>query len=268
LGSTSFHSTSTADLNANLELENTRAAIVVGATFTGLGSLVVLEGSELRPQDSATVAVSIVNQGIYDSGTISDSLVASTTVGGFTQSSTGELIVNISGVAPGTFDVLTVSNNAVLDGTLDIDLYNGFLPILGNSFTILETTFGNVGGMFAVEDFPVFNGLTFDVIYNSQSVVLQVVEATFEADFDNDGDVDGEDLTQWEGDLGGPGSDADGDGDSDGADFLIWQQQFGGGVSGITVSQPVPEPSTLMLLCGASFFPRKAFRSRRARKPS
>ena len=51
--------------------------------------------------------------------------------------------------------------------------------MLGNAFTILTTNVGNVGGQFDTELFPIFNNLTFDVIYNPKSVVLQVVNAIF-----------------------------------------------------------------------------------------
>jgi len=69
------------------------------------------------------------------------------------------------------------------------------------------------------------------------------------ADFDLDTDVDGDDLTQWMGDFGGPGSDSDGDGDSDGKDFLDWQKQFTGNLSLQSTLAAVPEPNTSLLLC-------------------
>jgi glucose/arabinose dehydrogenase len=69
------------------------------------------------------------------------------------------------------------------------------------------------------------------------------------SDFDFDGDVDSDDLVQWEGDFGLNGdSDANGDGESSGADFLAWQRQFGSGVSALSASTAVPEPSCIVLL--------------------
>jgi formylglycine-generating enzyme required for sulfatase activity len=70
---------------------------------------------------------------------------------------------------------------------------------------------------------------------------------TFAADFDEDFDVDADDLAQWEGDFGGPGSDADADGDSDGRDVLVWLKQFGSGAQPLAASQSVPEPSSVSL---------------------
>jgi len=75
-----------------------------------------------------------------------------------------------------------------------------------------------------------------------------VATNTFSADFDEDGDVDAADLAQWEGDFGlNAKSDSDLDGDSDGADFLAWQRQFEGGLSTISSSLTVPEPSAFLL---------------------
>jgi hypothetical protein len=76
-----------------------------------------------------------------------------------------------------------------------------------------------------------------------------VAVSFFTADFDRDGDVDANDLTKWQGDYGGPGSDADGDGDSDGADFLAWQRQFTGTLSPpLSTANTVPEPLSTVLL--------------------
>src|SRR5690606_26191610 len=101
---------------------------------------------------------------------------------------------------PGTeFDVLRIepllsSDDALLDGRLVALLMNNFEPTLGNSFTIVETTAGNVIGTFDEEILPVFNGLTLDVVYHPQSVVLEVVEAGLPGDFNFDGSVDAADY--------------------------------------------------------------------------
>jgi len=74
------------------------------------------------------------------------------------------------------------------------------------------------------------------------------MEVVLTADFDLDFDVDEDDLSQWQADYGGPGSDANGDGLSDGTDFLEWQMQFTGNLNLQTTLQAVPEPTT-MILC-------------------
>lgn len=78
------------------------------------------------------------------------------------------------------------------------------------------------------------------------------------ADFNRDGFVDAVDLNAWKTNFGAVGSattqmgDADGDLDIDGADFLVWQRQFGSAASSSANQAAVPEPSALMLACGAS----------------
>ena len=119
--------------------------------------------------------------------------------------------------------------------------------MLGNSFTILTTNAGNVGGPFDEMILPVVNGVSFDVVYNPKSVVL-TARPGFTADFDDDGDVDSDDLAQWQGDFGENAlSDADNDGGSDAADFLAWQRQLGS-PSVTAAAERVPEPGALTLI--------------------
>ncbi len=80
----------------------------------------------------------------------------------------------------------------------------------------------------------------------------ELLEPIYEAaDFSLDGYVDEYDLAVWEFDYGYSfGGDADFDGDTDGADFLLWQQQFTGTPATLNTLNPVPEPSTVVLLWG------------------
>jgi T5SS/PEP-CTERM-associated repeat protein len=145
--------------------------------------------------------------------------------GDYTQTSDGELRIELASAS--SYDQLLIIDDhvATLAGTLTVNLLDSFVPTPGQSYTIL--TADDVDGTFATETLPSVPGLIFDVIYNSNSVVVTVFPA-FTADFDEDGDVDADDLNQWQGDFGENAlSDADNDGDSDGADFLAWQQQFG-----------------------------------------
>jgi hypothetical protein len=69
--------------------------------------------------------------------------------GNYTQQSGGTLKIDIGGVLPGQVEQLAVTANAVLGGTLDLAIVDEFVPIVGNSFTVLQTVSGNVGGRFA-----------------------------------------------------------------------------------------------------------------------
>ena len=238
---TTFGSTVTVSLsdgNDMLRLASD-STVAVGATFNGNGRLVNLTGATLTTEDDADIGVTIENQGMLAIGASPGDLE----VEGFTQTSRGTLEIELANVTPGNFDLLTVQGNAVLGGTLDVSLINSFVPILGNTFTVLETVFGNVSGTFSIEDFPTFSGLTFDVVYNSKSVVLQVItEPVLPGDFDMDGDVDGRDFLIWQ--RGGSPN------PMSGGDLADWQANYGAG--SLSASVVVPEPGCGVLLTGAA----------------
>jgi len=264
-------------LAADLELDGPTFAITTTATASGLGSLVVLEESRLLLQDGVDLDVAVVNRGFVSPGTGNFDDPGEASLAAFRQDATGELQVDLAGVAPGFIDLLTVDNNAELDGTLSVSLLNGFEPLLGNNIAILQTTFGNVGGTFATEDFPIFNGLTFDVIYDLDSVVLQVVmlEILF-GDADNNLAVSGSDLLAVTNNFGSTGSadglllgDADDNGTVSGSDLLAVTNNFGAtlpenGAASLRAESStaaVPEPSAVLLAltAGAMLLARSLF---------
>lgn len=165
----------------------------------------------------------------------------------------GAVTVDLAGIAAGTeHDQLQVDQSVILNGgTLEIDLADGYVTSFGDTFALIEAGGGVVGTFASLTGDSPAAGLAFDVIYDSNSVLLQVVApSTFTADFDNDGDVDGADLAQWQGDYGvNANSDADADGDSDGLDLLRWQRQFGSGIPTTAASHNTPEPTAWWLAC-------------------
>ncbi len=206
------------------------AAVAAGATFTGGGRLINLVDGQLTALDQADIDVPLENEGALRIATG----IGQAQVESYQQSSTGSLEIELANITPGNFDVLEVQGNAILGGTLDVDLLNSFLPAPGNSFPILETVFGNVSGTFGTEDLPVFNGMTFDVVYNPQSVVLEVVESAG-LDRDNDGDVDGTDFLRIQ--------------REDPLLIPAWESGYGSGVGSLsTLAETVPEPTTLTLI--------------------
>jgi hypothetical protein len=138
-----------------------------------------------------------------------------------------------------------------LGGELRVLLLNGFEPVVGQTFDILD--WGALNGAFASIDLPALApGIRWDIsqLYSTGSLA---VAPALEADFDADGDVDGDDLANWTSGFATSGSatyakgDADADQDVDGADFLIWQQQLGGRVLASAATATVPEPAALVL---------------------
>jgi hypothetical protein len=93
-------------------------------------------------------------------------------VGDFTQSG-GTMDINLAGFNPGVdYDVLSITGTATLGGTLDVDWANGFIPQIGDQFTIL-TAPGGVGGAFAnlTSDDP---GFTYIVDYGANDNLVEI----------------------------------------------------------------------------------------------
>ena len=68
------------------------------------------------------------------------------------------------GLASGQFDVLHVTGNATLGGTLEMTFLNGYLPRSGDTFRFLEVD-GSITGQFAQVVFPqLLPGFQFDTV--------------------------------------------------------------------------------------------------------
>jgi hypothetical protein len=116
--------------------------------------LVDLEGGVLG--GSGTVQANVLNNAEVDVGQPGSPGLL-TIVGDYTQTAGGVLVVEIGGPNAGTdFDQLAVTGQATLDGTLTVNLINGFVPNSGDSFEVL--TFGSGTGAFATVngDGPLF----------------------------------------------------------------------------------------------------------------
>jgi hypothetical protein len=176
------------------------------------------------------------------------------------------LTLQLGGSSAGQWGALDVQGVADVDGTLRIELADGFTPEPGNQFELL--TANTLQGQFdTVELVDPGDALAWNLTTNSNSIVLTAVWA---ADFDADGDVDDADLQQWRLGFGGGTAthltgDADGDGDADGVDFLVWQSQRGN-VS-FSQLQVVPEPSAVSLWGLALIAALKSLSHTNSRKP-
>jgi hypothetical protein len=144
---------------------------VDGVLTVAVGN-VSLQGGKLF--GTGTVAASVNSKASVTAG---DTLTKAGTlsVSTYTQESTASLNVQIGGTTLGTqYSRLAVANGASLAGTLKIKLINGFVPAIGNTFTVL--TGSAVTGKFAT-----VNGLSinstehFTIAYNATNVTLTVV---------------------------------------------------------------------------------------------
>jgi len=82
--------------------------------------------------------------------------------GDYTQDILGLLEIELGGLIRGDeYDVLNVTGQMSLAGTLDVVLYGGFEPLQGNSFDILD--WGSLSGTFDTVNLPALNaGLCWD----------------------------------------------------------------------------------------------------------
>ena len=129
-----------------------------GSVFGNGGNLVgnVSSGGTITPADSTTTT------GIM------------TVTGSYTQNSNGTLNINIAGLQNAQFNRLTVTALATLGGTLQIQLLNGFVPSVGDTFEILSCGSGCAGAFSTVNGTRINNSEHFVVNYNSGNVTLQV----------------------------------------------------------------------------------------------
>jgi hypothetical protein len=111
---------------------------------------------------------------------------------------------------------------------------------------LFEGAIGSITGAFDTIIAPTFNGLTFDVVQNAGSVLLQVGEATLlPGDFNGNGTVDAADYIVWR----------KNDGNQIG--YNTWRTNFGrtaasgasaGWSSSVAPAAAVPEPEMLALI--------------------
>jgi autotransporter-associated beta strand protein len=85
------------------------------------------------------------------------------------------LVIQIAGTDPGQVSILNVVGNANLNGALDPELVNGFVPAIGQSFTFLD--YASVTGSFSHIKNPVFDHGTkrWTLVYGPNSASLVVV---------------------------------------------------------------------------------------------
>ena len=134
-------------------------------------NLLVTSTGTLSGTGSVTGVVE--NQGTMRPG---DSPGTFTINGTYKQDAQGTLDILLGGTGAGQFGQLIVNGNAVLDGTLDVELFGGFDPESGDIFEILS---GNISGAFANVLFPMLSdGLFFKLDQEKNAVFLDVLSGT------------------------------------------------------------------------------------------
>jgi hypothetical protein len=116
--------------------------------------------------------------GVEPTTRIAKSRINGSGTGGFMQGAAGAFKVLIGGTTPGTqFSQMNMTAAVSLAGTLNVSLINGFIPVAGNQFTILNGA--SVTGQFTTVNVPALPGnLVWNVAVNATSVVLSVTNVT------------------------------------------------------------------------------------------
>jgi hypothetical protein len=119
---------------------------------------------------TGTVIGDLLNAGTIRPGTSPGTI---TVEGNFTQESSGILEIELGGTEPGTgYDQLIVTGTATMAGTLNVSLYDGYIPQLGDSFTILP--YGSRSGGFTTLNLP--EGYRWGTNYGYSGYTLTVLE--------------------------------------------------------------------------------------------
>jgi len=138
----------------------------------GTADIRIVKGSVFG--NGGNVAAHVSSSGTVTAADSPTSVGKLTVTGAYTQSSAGALDANIAGAESGQFNLLKVTGTATLGGTLNIQLLNNFVPLVGDTFEIL--TARSVNGTFAtVNGTKINDSEHFTVTYNSDNVTLNVV---------------------------------------------------------------------------------------------
>ena len=135
--------------------------------------------------DGSITSNTVVNGGtLAGMGTVNGNMINNATVspgdapgtltinGTYTQAQFATLMIQIAGGSAGQFSVLNVLGNADLNGTLDPVLLDGFIPMIGQTFTFLN--YAGLTGEFSRIKNEVFNNGTerWSITYQSTDAIL------------------------------------------------------------------------------------------------
>lgn len=169
-------SLTTADGDAELALASGGVNIFRHpADIFGSGDVVVQDGTVLQLENGFDEWLRLVNEGTVEPGVGIGSARGWT----YEQTSSGVLDVEIGGLVPGTsHDRLRCHGNITLDGVVHVALVNGFVPSVGDSFTLLSTTFGSIQGTWDrnASTLPALpSRADWNIVYGIKTVTLEVV---------------------------------------------------------------------------------------------
>ena len=186
-------------------------------------------------------------------------------LGDYTQQSGSTLALDIGGTNPGgNFDLVSIANDALVDGLLQLTLINGFIPSSSDEFTVLsaDSLLGLFNNVTSGQRLETTDGLGSFVVnygvgsaFDESRIVLNdyMANIALAGDFNNDGIVNGADYSVWLANVGAPAGTLvnDPDGGAIGqAQYDTWKNNFGNVVaSSLSKSgqSSIPEPASATL---------------------
>lgn len=134
---------------ANVAVSNT-LFILTNGSIGGTGTY-----SAQMVQNGSTSPRAYPAQTVPDGGTVApgDPIGMMVIDGNYTQTASGRALMELAGPGPGQFDVLHVTGDSILDGTMEIHTPGNFLPATGQTFDLLQLD-GSVSGSFSQIAFP------------------------------------------------------------------------------------------------------------------
>lgn len=184
-----LHATNSATMNIADGPFVTSGSITVdpASTFARTGGVIQTAGTTtVRGTFNATGTFDLQGGTLQGDGIVQAAVISAATVapgmstgiltfsGNYAQSADGVLAIEIGGTTPGPgHDRLVVSGTATLDGTISTAFVNGFVPTIGQTFTVM--TYSSRIGDFAARDIPCPPGFGVAVNVLATSVVVEIV---------------------------------------------------------------------------------------------
>lgn len=234
--------------------------VVENGTWTNSGSLLVgllgtgvldvrATGSVAAGPDGAIIGplgklmgTGLINGSVVNNGAVAPGNSPGTLHidGNYTQGATGHLQIELASAT--SSDLLDVTGQANLDGTLEIVLTNGFTPAASDTFHVFSGA--SLTGAFSnVIVTSTSGGGSFNIGVTPTGIALSNFQPAVElpGDFNTDGLVDAADYVVWRKNSGSQN------------DYNTWRSNFGlpaGGGSGSAagIQAAVPEPASVWLL--------------------
>ncbi len=159
----------TITLNAGMSQTGAASETNVNGTLSvAAGQTLALQGGLLDGAGTITGAVNNAG-GILSPGNSPGRLTEN---GNYTQGAGGFMRIELGGTTAGLYDVFDVNGTAALAGTLQVSLFGGFAPMVGQTFTFLE--YDGRTGAFTSPVSSLDAGYGYDVTYNATNAFLTV----------------------------------------------------------------------------------------------